>query len=399
MTARKGRAPKSSIYQRRGSPYWWIRRTVAGIGEIRISTRTSNEKLARRYDDLVCELRELGRFDALRALKAGGVSLHDLHTHREPVRLAELLTRTAAPLVRPLVEEWLKRGADDTGVRDSTMRRYAASWKHVWEVLPDGARVSDLDQRFVSEFKRHRYEPSENSDRIISPATLNRDLAAIGAFLSWCAQEKGLAVMRPKLKYQGESKGKTRWLKTKELAVFRDNCPSDWWPLFGLLFGTGMTISEALGLRVCAIDLKDGLVSLHEEHGRKLKRAQRARELVVPHALLPALSTHIDGSAMSPMDRVFPFTYWPARKVWGRVCEAAAIVGATIHDARHTFAVHAVMNGVPEARLQKLLGHSHPGTTRRYASFAPGEYVKEDGEAVAASLGLNVPALRLERGA
>lgn len=87
-------------------------------------------------------------------------------------------------------------------------------------------------------------------------------------------------------------------------------------------------------------------------------------------------------------DRLFAHTYWPARSTWAAICRRANIGAASIHDARHTFAVHAVMNGVPESRLQRLLGHSHPATTRRYASFAPGQFVREDGAVVAASLGL-----------
>src|SRR5205807_1769048 len=133
-------------------------------------------------------------------------------------------------------------------------------------VVSEDARLEDLDQSFVSEFRRLRLAATRNDGKSISPATLNRDLAAIGAFLRWCAEEKGYAISRPKLKYQGESKGKNRWFTTEELAAFRENCPEDWWPLFGLLFGTGITISEALGLRVCDMDLKAGRLSIHEEH-------------------------------------------------------------------------------------------------------------------------------------
>lgn len=180
---KKAKRNTSSIYMRRGSPYWWVRRVVPGLGELRVSSKTTNEKLARRYDDLVCDLREHGRLDALAALKRGDVSLHDLHTHREPQRLAELLARTSAPFVAPLVKEWLHRGAKDTGVRDSSMRRYAASWKHIWKVLEPGARLDAINQGFVSEFKRFRYDRANAEGVRLSPATLNRDLAAVGAFL------------------------------------------------------------------------------------------------------------------------------------------------------------------------------------------------------------------------
>lgn len=97
-----------------------------------------------------------------------------------------------------------------------------------------------------------------------------------------------------------------------------------------------------------------------------------------------------------PDASVFPFTYWPAQKAWKQVCTATEIYGATIHDARHTYAVHAVQDGIPEARLQKLLGHAHPGTTRRYAMHAPEQFLEGDAERVARHMGLGDVAPRLE---
>jgi integrase len=299
--------------------------------------------------------------------------------------------------LEPLVEEWLAVGATDTGIRDRSMGRYATSWKKFRELLPRGARLGDLSQGFVSEFKRHRQAQASALGKPLSPATLNRDLAALGAFLTRCVEEKGLRVERPNLKYQRESRGRMRWLSREELAVFQRHCPPEWWPLFGLLFGTGITISEALGLRRADLDLRSRRLSIHEEYGRKLKRDSRARELSIPDALVASLADWFRGRVEHPESRVFPFTYWPARKAWAAVCEAAGIFGATIHDARHTFAVHAVQNGVPEARLQKLLGHAHPGTTRRYAMHAPEQFLEQDAERVARSMGFGNPAPRLVR--
>jgi len=111
-------------------------------------------------------------------------------------------------------------------------------------------------------------------------------------------------------------------------------------------------------------------------------------------------SAAIRDQLTEPHARVFPFTYWTARKAWIRVCTAAEIHGATIHDARHTFAVHAVQDGIPEARLQKLLGHAHPGTTRRYAMHSPEQFLDSDAERVAQHMGMpGTSTLRVERSA
>jgi integrase len=388
----------SSPHKRKGSPYWWVRRTVPGLGVLRLSTRTKSEALARRYDAMVCDFRQLGRFDALRALQRKEATFADLCANQRPDKLDGLLAKAKSPLVRALVDEWLAVGADETGIRDRSMLRYASSWKRLNQVLSVEATLTDLTQEFVREFKLHRSQVAKALGTKLSPATLNRDLAALGAFLTWCAQERGLVVARPRLKYQAESKGRLRYLTRDELTTFRQYCPQDWWPLFGLLFSTGITISEALGLRRADIDMSAGRLSIHEQYGRKLKRTSRNRELHIDSAFRPVLDGWFEMTQVTrPEDRVFRFSYWPARKAWVRVCKAGDIFDATIHDARHTFAVHAVQNGIPEARLQKLLGHAHPGTTRRYAMHAPEAFVERDATTVSQSLGIVAPPLCLAR--
>jgi integrase len=363
------------------------------MGELRLSTGTTSLALARRYDALVVDFKELGRLDILEALRTHTISFAQLYANKTPAKLEELLATSGSPTIKPLVTEWLERGAADLGLRDRSMDRYASSWKQLWAVVPETAKLKDLTQELVSDFKRHRANQAEELGKSLSPATLNRDLAALGAFLSWCAEEKGLLVTRPVMKYQRESKGRIRWLTIAELSAFKQRCPDQWWPLFALLFGTGMSISEALGLRRTDVNLITRRVSLHEEYGRKLKRDSRARELSLPESLVPILEAWFARSSVEQDDRVFPFTYWPARKAWAATCKAAEIFGATIHDARHTFAVHAVQNGVPEARLQKLLGHSHAGTTRRYAMHSPEQFLQQDAERVSRSMGFDLGAV------
>ena len=388
----------SSPARREGSPYWYIRRQIRELGVLKLSTGTRSAALARQYDQLVLDLKELGRLDALKALKAGQVTIRELYANRLPARLDALLQRGTSPLLGPLVEEFLTVGAYDTGVRDRSMQRYRTSWRRVREFLPAEAKVGDLTSGFVSEFKRLRRMRADELGKPLSTSTINRDLAAVGAFLTWCAREKELTVERPSLRYQRESRGRTRWLTREELAAFQEQCPAEWWPLFGLLFATGITISEALGLRRDDLDLRGRRLSIHEGYGRRLKRESRNRELSLGEAMVPVLADWYRARVEPQPDaKVFPFTYWPARKAWAAVCRRAGVPGASIHDARHTFAVHAVMNGVPEARLQKLLGHAHPGTTRRYAMHAPEQFLEQDAERVACSLGLGSSDLRVVR--
>ena len=91
---------------------------------------------------------------------------------------------------------------------------------------------------------------------------------------------------------------------------------------------------------------------------------------------------------------VFPSPRDPARprgpdfKLWYRVRRDARIEDCRLHDLRHTFASHAVMNGVPVPVVSRLLGHSSVRMTLRYAHLAD-----RDIEAAAERVGQAMNAL------
>ena len=64
----------------------------------------------------------------------------------------------------------------------------------------------------------------------------------------------------------------------------------------------------------------------------------------------------------------------------------AGLRSVTLHDLRHTFAVHAAQAGVPIPRIQKLLGHATVAMAMRYMNHAPEAYFAEDAAKVAGSL-------------
>ena len=70
---------------------------------------------------------------------------------------------------------------------------------------------------------------------------------------------------------------------------------------------------------------------------------------------------------------VFPSPLDPGRPqcsdlpLWYVVRREAGIEDVRIHDLRHTYASHAVLQGVPLPVVSRLLGHKNPGMTLRYA--------------------------------
>jgi integrase len=55
---------------------------------------------------------------------------------------------------------------------------------------------------------------------------------------------------------------------------------------------------------------------------------------------------------------------------WAEICKEARLQSVRIHDLRHTYASHLVSRGVSLPMVGKLLGHTQPQTTARYAHLA-----------------------------
>ena len=94
---------------------------------------------------------------------------------------------------------------------------------------------------------------------------------------------------------------------------------------------------------------------------------------------------------------VFPSPIDPGRPLcsdlplWYSVRREAGVEDVRIHDLRHTFASHAVLQGVPLPVVSRLLGHKHPSMTLRYAHVGDRETeaaAERIGAAIAQALGL-----------
>ena len=85
----------------------------------------------------------------------------------------------------------------------------------------------------------------------------------------------------------------------------------------------------------------------------------------------------------SPLDPGRPLSH--RLPLWYRVRREAGIEDVRLHDLRHTYASHAVLQGVPLPVVSRLLGHKNPGMTMRYAHVGDRE-VEAAAERVGAAI-------------
>jgi integrase len=129
-----------------------------------------------------------------------------------------------------------------------------------------------------------------------------------------------------------------------------------------LLALTGARLREILDARWSQVDLERGVLFLSDSKtGKKAIYLSAAAEAVL--AALPrlALNPHVIPGAKEGASRI------DLHKPWAAVTRAAGLEGLRIHDLRHSFASVGSGRSLGLPIIGKLLGHSQPSTTHRYA--------------------------------
>lgn len=158
--------------------------------------------------------------------------------------------------------------------------------------------------------------------------------------------------------------------------------------LIGLLAATGMRIGEAIRLNHSDIDWNEGLIVV------RASKFGKSREVPLQTSTVEALAAYTrrrDRSDLAPKAPSFfvsivgtRLIYADVRVTFRKLVDAAGIetgltVRPRIHDLRHSFAVHALVdwyrNGadvqIHLPRLATYLGHRDPSSTYWYLSAAP----------------------------
>jgi len=172
---------------------------------------------------------------------------------------------------------------------------------------------------------------------------------------------------------------RTRYLEDGEIEKFLKACDARLRPLAICAILTGLRRGELFGLRWENIDLRQRLL-----HVLKSKSG-KAREIYI----VPQLEDLLLGLEPKKEGLVFTLPYGTFRKLFDAAVEDSGVKAFHWHDLRHTFASHFIMKNADLPALQKILGHSTPTMTLRYAHLSQG-HIKTEMEIFAAS----IPALQ-----
>lgn len=150
--------------------------------------------------------------------------------------------------------------------------------------------------------------------------------------------------------------------------------------LYMLALNTGMRFGELLALKWSAVDLSSGLIMVcrtlchHTRQVRETTKGRRIRHIPINDALyglLEAAKARRGGVEWVLHTGDTPLDENNIRsRHWDRDIAESGVSRIRIHDMRHTYASHFLMNGGELFKLQAILGHADIRTTMNYSHFS-----------------------------
>lgn len=226
------------------------------------------------------------------------------------------------------------------------------------------------------------------ADLGFAPSSISRYLSALKSYSAWLAEEGHLALdparvlkgpkqqrYKPSSLSHAEMDSLYDTLEAKaaasEPAALRDLC------LIELLYGLGLRISEAIGLKLDHVNLPEAAVLVQGKGGKQ-------RLIPLGGKVAGSLRRYVEAwNGTGRTDTVLlnrfgrPLSRMGAWKIVQRLCREADITTAVSpHTFRHTFATHLIEAGADLRSVQEMLGHTDISTTQIYTHLDQ-DYLRE----------------------
>ncbi|MCL2154084.1 MAG: tyrosine recombinase [Leptospirales bacterium] len=271
-----------------------------------------------------------------------------------------------------------KNSLQRKGLSQNSIYSYTYDLKKFNEFLSlKNKNILNATQEDIQQFLKHEKNDKKNSTR-----TLARSLAVIRQFYNFITDNID-TIKNPaeKVEMPHVDKSLPDFLTITELdKLFHSISEEDSYELrdktiFELLYSSGLSISEAIGLHNRDVDFenmfvtvtgrgnKHRMVPIGEEAARLIKKyIKESRQAIIGNRESEFLFVSKKGSQLNRK------SVWRFLKNYATRTEIKKNI--TPHTLRHSFATHLIALGADIRSVQELLGHMNISTTQVYTHMA-----------------------------
>jgi len=286
-------------------------------------------------------------------------------------KTAESQKHTLSDLIQRYIRDVLPRKA-------KVYVEYASQLKW-WEEQIGDVRLSDLSTSLISEKRDLLSRTITNRKKPMSPARVNRYMAALSTALSTSIREWEWMEENPmrKISKLKEPRGRVRYLNNEEKERLLVVCKSVNKRLYlavVLALSTGARQQEIWDLRWSNVNFETGFITFTEtknEEFRSVPLVALAHELLFEYSK----SKRIDSDLVFPSNKNAAVSY-DFRNPWKKALVIAEVEDFRWHDLRHSCASYLAMNGAPMRTIAEILGHKTLSMVQRYTHLST-EHLKE----------------------
>lgn len=242
-----------------------------------------------------------------------------------------------------------------------------------------GNNADKLTRASVEEYIALPYQGKDGQDAVPSPATQNRRLASLRAFIRWMNMDgEVIPDVTRNIRRTREKRTLPQSLTPEECNALMDGVDTGTpagirdRAILELLYSTGCRVSEVLNLAVDDVDLDDGTVRVMGKRSKERLAivGDEARRWLVKY--LDSVRPEFVGNGrdggllfLTSSGRCVPRSaVWQAIRKAARMAKIKKDVYP--HILRHSFATHLLRNGADLMVIKEMLGHESIATTQVY---------------------------------
>lgn len=304
-------------------------------------------------------------------------TMESAHRTRLATGMVGIIEKTATPTLKEFSQRFERHAETEYASRPETIRFYKEKLRRLLSDSPMAStRLEAIDAAALDGYKQRRTRQLSRYGRLVSPASVNRELATLGVMLSLAVDWKVLTG-KPKIRKLAGEKGREFVVSHKLEPKYLDACPQPLQDVALLVLDTGLRVGEATGLQwpdvrlEPAVRAKFGYIVIR---GGKSKNAKRNLSLTARAAAMLR-----SRKAASKSTWVFPGDT-PEAAILGTSLDHqhedardALKLGKefVIHSLRHTMLTRLGESGADVFTIMRIAGHGSVTTSQRYVHPTP----------------------------